>query len=148
MADYLSGLQSSIGPSSNECIQRVGELLRVLIHVSHPFRSSPAELLTVESGVLKAFIGAIDGGFRKIEIHLQNGTLASASTDNFILLSRLLQFALSFKHSWTPEAKDTCVSLLTLLFRFALVRQLAQSQYHIPLTQYIDSILQPKITLV
>lgn len=127
MADYLSGLQSSINSSSNECIQRVGELLRVLVHVSQPFRNSPADLLTAESGALEAFIGGIVGGFRKMEIHLQNGTLASASADNFILLSRLLQFALSFKHSWTPKAKDTCVSLSSLLFRFALVSQLYKS---------------------
>ncbi|KAF9484513.1 hypothetical protein BDN70DRAFT_872547 [Pholiota conissans] len=105
---------------NGDCLRRVGELLRVLIHVSRPFKESPAMLLAVEPQVLESFLELLAAKFKDMEPHLLNGSLTLVIRQNFILLSRLLQFALSFKNTWTAKSKEICINLSSVIFQFAL----------------------------
>jgi len=122
MIGLFSEHHSDTKTSNQECFQRVGGLLRVLVHVSLPFRDSPTLSLVVEPQVQETFIATLEGKFKVIESEIlgSNNTF-SLSSQQLVLLSRLLQFVLSFKSSWTPKSKEICINLSTMLFRFTLV---------------------------
>ncbi|KAF8972899.1 hypothetical protein BDZ97DRAFT_2053658 [Flammula alnicola] len=120
MTDLLLEAQSEPESSNANCLRRVGELLRVLIHVSRPFRDPPATLLAVDPQVLESFIVAIDWRFKILETNFLSENVQSQFIHNLVLLARLLQFAFSFKNAWTAKSKETCLSLSSLIFRFAL----------------------------
>jgi len=109
--------------SIQESFQRVGELLRVLVHVSLSFRDSPATSLIIEPQVQDAFIATLEEKFKVVESEVLSENITSFFLLNqqLVLLSRLLQFVLSFRSSWTPQSKDSCINLSTMLFRLALV---------------------------
>jgi len=109
--------------SIQECFQRVGELLRVLVHVSLSFRDSPATSLIIEPQIQDAFIATLEEEFKVIESEVLSENITSFFLLNqqLVLLSRLLQFVLSFRSSWTSQSKDACINLSTILFRLALV---------------------------
>ena len=122
MTDLFAEHHSDPKTSNQECFQRVGELLRVLVHVSLPFRDSSAVSLVVELQVQETFIAALEGKFNVIESEiLSNNTTFLLSSPQLVLLSRLLQFVLSFRSSWTPKSKEVCINLSTMLFRLTLV---------------------------
>jgi|SRR6266446_5375823 len=122
MIDLFAEHHSDKKTSNQECFQRVGELLRVLVHVSLPFRDSPAVSLVVEPQVQETFIAALEGKFKAIESEIVgNNNTFSLSSQQLVLLSRLLQFVLSFRSSWTPKSKEVCINLSTMLFRLTLV---------------------------
>ncbi|KDR75321.1 hypothetical protein GALMADRAFT_249351 [Galerina marginata CBS 339.88] len=116
MTEFFSDPQSD----SADCVRRVGELLRVLIHVSQPFRESPAALLSVDPQVQEAFVVALDSRFKELEAEMQNDKSPAQSSQNLILLSRLLHFILSFKSTWTSKSKETFLGLPKLIFRLTL----------------------------
>ncbi|KAF5322492.1 hypothetical protein D9619_001365 [Psilocybe cf. subviscida] len=127
--------------SDNEGLKRVGELLRVLIHVSQPFRDASATLPTVEPGVLEKFIAALEAKFKLIETELHPETIKPSTIHNLYLLTRLLQFTISFKNTWNTTAKQTCIELSATIFRIALY---SASQDHLDLNVYpqvIDTLL-------
>lgn len=118
MTDLFADLKLD---SENEGLKRVGELLRVLIHVSQPFRDASATLPTVEPEVLENFIAALESKFKLIETDLHAETIKPYTIHHLNLLTRLLQFAISFKNTWTTTAKQTCIELSATIFRIALV---------------------------
>lgn len=122
MIDLFAEHHSDPKISNQECFQRVGELLRVLVHVSLPFRDSSAVSLVVEPEVQETFIAALEGKFKAIEYEiLSNDSTFFLSSQRLVLLSRLLQFVLSFRSSWTQKSKEVCINLSTMLFPLTLV---------------------------
>jgi mediator of RNA polymerase II transcription subunit 12 len=123
MIDLFIEHHSNSKTSIQECFQRVGELLRVLVHISLTFRDSPAASLIIEPHVQDAFIATLEGKFRVIESQVlgENNMGFFLLDQQLVLLSRLLQFVLSFRTCWTPQSKDSCINLSTMLFRLTLV---------------------------
>lgn len=125
-----NGLQSIIelfeSPDSDPggqnlyCLRRAGELLRVLIHVSQPFRDMPIQL-SVDTTIHETFVSHLESKLKIVEKEILNDEMKPQSRENLISLTRLLQFILSFKNSWTPRIKETYISISNLLFYFVLV---------------------------
>ncbi|KIM45096.1 hypothetical protein M413DRAFT_441761 [Hebeloma cylindrosporum] len=122
MIDLFTEHPSNSTTSVQECFQRVGELLRVLVHISLTFRDSPASSLIVEPQVQDAFIATLENKFKAIEPQAlsENNMDSLLLNQQLVLLSRLLQFVLSFRCCWTPQSKDACINLSALLFRLTL----------------------------
>ena len=104
-----------------ESLRRVGEMLRVLVHVSQPFRGSTATLPPVDTAVQEAFIETLDKRLKVFDSQIANEDTSARSPQDFILLCRLLQFILSFRITWTPKTKDSSSNLSAMIFRLALV---------------------------
>ena len=104
-----------------ESLRRVGEMLRVLVHVSQPFRGSTATLPPVDTAVQEAFIETLDKRLKVFDSQIANEDTSAHSPQDFILLCRLLQFILSFRITWTPKTKDSSSNLSAMIFRLALV---------------------------
>lgn len=116
-----------------EASRRVGEMLRVLVHVSQPFRGSTATLPSVDSAIQEAFIETLERRVGVLDSQVADGDTAVHSPQDFILPCRLLQFLLSFRISWTPKTKDSSSNLSVMIFRLALV-SLHHLKILIPLT--------------
>lgn len=123
MIDLFTEHHPNSKTSIQECFQRVGELLRVLVHISLTFRDSPAASLNIEPQVQDAFIATLEGKFKAIESQVvgENNAGFLLLNQQVVLLSRLLQFVLSFRSCWTPQSKEACINLSTMLFRLTLV---------------------------
>ena len=100
---------------------RVGEMFRVLVHVSQPFRDSTATLPSVDNTVQEAFMETIDKRLKALDSQIANEDASDHSSQDFVLPCRLLQFILSFHISWTPKTKDLSSNLSATIFRLALV---------------------------
>ncbi|KAF8160920.1 hypothetical protein B0H34DRAFT_795767 [Crassisporium funariophilum] len=107
-------------PLNADRLRRVGELLRVLVHVSQPFRDAPGTLPVVEPAVQDTFIEALHQKMKILESQIFNDDAPPQSSQDLILPCRLLQFILSFRTTWTPKLKEMCLHISTLLFRLAL----------------------------
>lgn len=101
--------------------RRVGEMLRVLVHVSQPFRGPTATLPSVDAAIQEAFIETLDKRLKVLDSQITNEDTSDYSPQDFILPCRLLQFILSFRITWTPKTKDSSSSLSVMIFRLALV---------------------------
>ncbi|SRR6266540_1970993 len=98
-----------------ECLQRVGELLRVLVRVSEPFRTVPSSNPAVDPPVQQEFMQAILDKFKVL-----------ANCDDLrwkeaLILARLLQFILNFKCTWSPGLQQLSADLLDVTFDLLLV---------------------------
>lgn len=113
-----------ISSTSNQVPPRVGELLRVLVHVSHPLRElSNGPLPTLDSSVQESFLNSVEKLEKSLETQIVDEAQQSEqSKHDLILLLRLLQFMLSFKTTWTTRSKDHANKFADNLFRFCLVR--------------------------
>lgn len=96
-------------------------MLRVLVHVSQPFRGPTATLPSVDAAVQEAFIETLDKRLKVFDSQIANEENSVHSPQEFILPCRLLQFILSFRISWTPKMKDSSSNLSAMIFRLALV---------------------------
>ncbi|KAF9567913.1 hypothetical protein CPC08DRAFT_813741 [Agrocybe pediades] len=107
--------------SDDECIRRAGELQSVLIHISQPFRDTSSQL-SVDSSVHEAFTAALDKRFKNVEETILKSSVPPHTAENLNIstFSRLLQFILSFKSTWTPSLREIYLNLSQLFFRFAL----------------------------
>ncbi|KAG6857783.1 hypothetical protein H0H87_004199 [Tephrocybe sp. NHM501043] len=113
---------SSDVQNPSETFQRAGELLRVLIHVSEPLREIMAPIPTLEVSTQEEFIEASLSKLVSMEPLFESNSGGSAtyennSTQDVVLLLRLLQFELSFKGVWTSKMKDATDKLVSCLFR-------------------------------
>ncbi|KAF9528525.1 hypothetical protein CPB83DRAFT_314750 [Crepidotus variabilis] len=99
---------------------RVGELLRILVHVSLPFRDTPAVTPAIEPPVQEAFVKTIHSHFKALSGQQTNVEESSHWMTSLTVLSRLLQFILSFKCGWTPKSKDTAHDITKLIFDLML----------------------------
>ena len=104
-----------------ESLGRVGEMLRVLVHVSQPFRGPTATLPLVDTAIQEPFIETLDKRVKVLDSQVANKETLAHSLQDFILPCRLLQFILSFRLTWTPKTKDLSSSLSAMIFRLALV---------------------------
>ena len=104
-----------------ESLRRVGEMLRVLVHVSQPFRSPTATLPPVDAPIQEAFIETLNKRLKDLDSQIANEDTSAHSPQDFILPCRLLQFILSFRITWTPKTKDSSSNLSAMIFRLALV---------------------------
>lgn len=98
-----------------ECLQQVGELLRVLVRVSEPFRTVPSSIPAVDPPVQQEFMQAILEKFKLL-----------ANCDDLrwkeaLILARLLQFILNFKCTWSPGLQQLSAELLNIIFDLLLV---------------------------
>ena len=111
-----------------DCIQRAGQLLRVLAHVTESIREEAAMLPQLEAVVQDKFIDAICTKFNaihstlaadsgKTETEIETSQLSQA----LVFLARLLQFDLGFRGVWTAKTKEASNQLVSTLFRLALV---------------------------
>ncbi|PPQ98440.1 hypothetical protein CVT24_004119 [Panaeolus cyanescens] len=108
--------------ANNGVPPRVGELLRVLVHVSHPLREfNGGPLPTLDAAVQESFLCAVDKLERVLESQIiDEAQRSEQSKHDSILLLRLLQFMLSFRTTWTAKSKDYAHQLANSLFRFCL----------------------------
>ena len=104
-----------------ESLGRVGEMLRVLVHVSQPFRGPTATLPLVDTAIQEPFIQTLDKRVKALDSQVANKETLAHSLQDFILPCRLLQFILSFRLTWTPKTKDLSSNLSAMIFRLALV---------------------------
>ncbi|KAF8875798.1 hypothetical protein CPB84DRAFT_1853156 [Gymnopilus junonius] len=116
MTEFLSESQD---PTA-DCVRRMGDLLRVLVHVSQPCRDTLSSLPTVDSQIQESFAAALDKIFKTYETEMLNNDNELQERQNLVLLSRLLQFILSFKNNWTPKSKEIFIGLSEFIFRLAL----------------------------
>lgn len=118
MTGLLSDTENEV-----ESLRRVGEMLRVLVHVSQPFRDPTATLPTVDTTIQEAFVETLDKRLSVLDLDSQaaNKDTSAHSPQDFILPCRLLQFILSFRLTWTPKTKDLSSNLSAMIFRLALV---------------------------
>lgn len=121
----MTGLLSDT-QSETEASKRVGEMLRVLIHVSQPFRGPSPALPSVDTTIQEAFVEILNKRLKVLDSQIANEDTSVHSPEDFILPCRLLQFILSFRISWTPKTKEVGSNLSTMIFRLALV-----SLYHL-----------------
>lgn len=101
-------------------VHHVGQILRILAHFAEPLRREPSLLPQLEPEVQDKFIGILCTKFKALESMLHNDPSAQVA-DLSIFLARLLQFDLGFIRTWTAKTKETGLTLLTNLFRLALV---------------------------
>ncbi|CAA7259196.1 unnamed protein product [Cyclocybe aegerita] len=106
--------------SNEECLRRVGDLLRVLIHVSQPLRETPNSIPTVETTIHESFLEAVDKGFQALDKAVTDSDIPPECRDNLVLLCRLLQFILSFKFTLTVHSRTLCTNISTIIFRLVL----------------------------
>lgn len=116
MTGLLSDTENEV-----EALRRVGEMLRVLVHVSQPFRGPTTTLPPVDTAIQEAFIETLDKRLKVLDTQIANEDTSAYSPQDFILPCRLLQFILSFRITWTPKTKDSSSSLSAMIFRLALV---------------------------
>jgi mediator of RNA polymerase II transcription subunit 12 len=116
MTGLLSGREDE-----TESLRRVGEMLRVLVHVSQPFRGPTATLPSVDTAIQEAFIETLDKRLKLLDSQVANRDISVHSPQDFILPCRLLQFILSFRLKWTPKTKELSSNLSAVIFRLALV---------------------------
>ena len=116
----MTGLLSDT-ENEAESLRRVGEMLRVLVHVSQPFRGPTATLPSVDTAIQDAFIETLDKRLKGLDSQVANKDTSAHSPQDFILPCRLLQFILSFRLTWTPKTKDLSSNLSAVIFRLALV---------------------------
>jgi mediator of RNA polymerase II transcription subunit 12, fungi type len=116
----MTGLLSDT-ENEAEALRRVGEMLRVLVHVSQPFRGPTATLPSVDTATQEAFIDTLDKRLKVLDSQVANKDTSTHSPQDFILPCRLLQFILSFRITWTPKMKDSSSNLSAMIFRLALV---------------------------
>jgi mediator of RNA polymerase II transcription subunit 12, fungi type len=116
MTELLSDTQNEA-----EASRRVGEMLRVLVHVSQPFRGPAATLPSVDAAIQEAFIETLNKRLKILDSQIANEDTSVHLPQDFILPCRLLQFILSFRVTWTPRTKDSSSNLSAMIFRLALV---------------------------
>lgn len=128
----MTGLLSETDNEA-ESFRRVGEMLRVLVHVSQPFRGPTATLPSVDTAIQEAFVGTLDKRLKVLDSQVANKDTSAHSPQDFILPCRLLQFILSFRITWTPKTKDLSSNLSAIIFRLALVspQRLRRSRVHL-----------------
>ena len=128
----MTGLLSDT-ENETEALRRVGEMLRVLVHVSQPFRCPSATLPSVDTATQEAFVEALDKRLKVLDSQIANEDTSTHSPQDFILPCRLLQFILSFRITWTPKTKELSSNLSAIIFRLALVSQhhLKTSRVHL-----------------
>ena len=116
----MTGLLSDT-ENEAESLRRVGEMLRVLVHVSQPFRGPTATLPSVDTAIQEPFIGTLDKRLKALESQVADKDTLAHSPQDFILPCRLLQFVLSFRITWTPKTKELSSNLSAMIFHLALV---------------------------
>jgi mediator of RNA polymerase II transcription subunit 12 len=116
----MTGLLSDT-ENEAEALRRVGEMLRVLVYVSQPFRGPTATLPSVDNAIQETFIETLDKRLKVLDSQVANKDTSAHSPQDFILPCRLLQFILSFRITWTPKTKDSSSNLSAMIFRLALV---------------------------
>jgi len=110
-----------------DCIQRAGQLLRVLAHITESIREEAALLPQLDPVVQDEFIDVLSSKFDAINSTLEAdretdiGTETSYLSQSLIFLARLLQFDLGFRGAWTAKTKGASNQLIFILFRLALV---------------------------
>jgi mediator of RNA polymerase II transcription subunit 12 len=129
ITDILTGCITAKTEDITECVRRAGEVLRVLSFVTEPLRQEASMLPPLESRIQEEFFTSICGKFKDIEsLFNSDGGISSAGYDlaqithAVIFLSRLLQFYLGFRGSWSPAQKTAASNLSLTIFRLATVR--------------------------
>jgi hypothetical protein len=100
-------------------VDHAGQILRILAHFAEPLREPPM-LPQLEPDAQDNFIGNLCDKFKALE-SMQSQASSARAVGLSIFLARLLQFDLGFIRAWTPKTKEAGLSLLTILFRLAMV---------------------------
>ena len=111
-------------PEFTKTLNRVGELLRILIHVTTPFRESCTPLPALNQAVHEQFLETLRSKMAALTSLITSSKLPAgdAHKSNLILLARLLQFIFNFRESaFSPNLKATCHTIANPIFQLALV---------------------------
>jgi mediator of RNA polymerase II transcription subunit 12, fungi type len=145
ITDILTGCITAQTEDITECVRRAGEVLRVLSFVTEPLRQEASMLPPLESRIQEEFFTAICGKFKDIEsLFSSDNGISSAGYDltqithAVIFLSRLLQFYLGFRGSWSPAQKTAASNLSLTIFRLATVRHFRFAHTQIVLSSEIQ----------
>ncbi|EFI28176.1 hypothetical protein CC1G_14203 [Coprinopsis cinerea okayama7 len=140
MKDMLSDSQGDENCFATS-LMRLGELLRILIHVTAPFRDQSVNLLALDPALQEEFLRLLHSKITYLERSLTSEERSAQDHNhksNLILLIRLLQFVLNFRDiSWTLAMKEVGQSLATALFRLAM---------HFGSGSHIDETIFPILT--
>lgn len=98
----------------------MAELLRVLTHVSSPFRDGLSSLPSLDPSTQTLFFEVIHAKLTTLQPQCISKEKLYLQRDNIILLARLLQFILNFRGSWSSRAKELGSDLTTMVFHVAL----------------------------
>lgn len=105
-------------------VDRAGEVLRVLSHVSEPLREEGIALdldIPTQERLAKTMLEL----FQLAGIMFSKATEHSLRilTQAVIFLARLLQFDLGFSGIWTTQFQETCEKVAPVLFDLVMVRE-------------------------
>lgn len=106
-------------------LKRLGELLRILIHVTVPFQDQPTHLRALDGSLQEEFLKLLHSKIARLEVSLiaDQPSANSEHKIDLILLLRLLQFILNFgETNWSPGMKEAGASITSVLFRLLMVR--------------------------
>jgi mediator of RNA polymerase II transcription subunit 12 len=105
-------------------VDRAGEVLRVLSHVSEPLREEEAAL-NLDIPTQERLAKTILESFQLADVMFCKATEQPLRilTQAVIFLARLLQFDLGFSGIWTTQFRDTCEKVAPVLFGLVMVRK-------------------------
>ncbi|KAJ2931312.1 hypothetical protein H1R20_g5848, partial [Candolleomyces eurysporus] len=119
--DVLKDVQVD-GVDFAKTLNRVGELLRILIHVTTPFREHSTPLPSLDPSVHEEFMRILNTKITELGALITHNKPSDEHKTNLILLARLLQFILNFRdNSSSLVMKEVGQSISNATFRLVLV---------------------------
>ncbi|KAF6760086.1 hypothetical protein DFP72DRAFT_1031563 [Ephemerocybe angulata] len=108
-------------PSFTNTLNRVGELLRILIHVTTPFREQCTPLPSLDPAIHEQFLEVLRSKISHLGSLIQSSQPSEEFKSNLVLLARLLQFILNFRESSSsPAVRSHCQALADSIFQLVL----------------------------
>ncbi|KAJ3504486.1 hypothetical protein NMY22_g17908 [Coprinellus aureogranulatus] len=132
--NLLQGVQVD-APHFTKTLNRVGELLRILIHVTAPFRENGIPFHPLDPAIHEQFLETLSSKMTSLVTLITSPDLTDAYRSNLILLARLVQFIFNFRESaFSSALRDICHRIVNSLFQLAL---------HYGSGDHIDATLYP-----
>lgn len=130
MKEILSNFSASNEPQELPgCIERAGQLLRVLTRVAESSREEALDICELDPSIQNEFINIVSAKMSELEAALTayhtNTEMAdddSPLANSIIFLCRLLHFDLGLRGAWTTSTRMQTTSLVSVLSRIAMVR--------------------------
>lgn len=124
MSEMLKDVPATSQPADLlDCVKRLGQLLRVLVHLVESIRAEANALPQLEVNVQDEFIVALWSKLDALETAAtaSDGIQAPTISESIIFLARLLQFDLGLPGAWTAKAKDISGKMVLTVFKLTVV---------------------------
>lgn len=130
MKEILSSFSASNGLYGLPgCVERAGQLLRVLARIAESNREETLDICQLDPSIQNEFINVVNAKMSELEAALAAyHSDPNAAVDSSLLASgitflcRLLHFNLGLRGAWTTSTRMQTTSLVPVLSRIAMVR--------------------------